>query len=291
MTDEPENRMCASAAVGSCENAEMSNDRPPRWLHWALAGLVLTLIGLEIARPLRRRTHEPKLRRDQRNAVVGGIAAATVQLFEVPVVMPLAAVVERRGWGLLPRLGLPSRLEMAASIVALDYTLYLWHVLTHRVPVLWRFHAVHHADLDMDVSTAIRFHFGELLLSVPWRATQVLVLGVRPQALAVWQTLTLMSICFHHSNARLPRTWERWLGYVLVTPRMHGIHHSRAADEVNSNWSSGLSLWDRMHGTLRVDVPQSRIDIGVDGFDDVEDVTLPRLLAAPFTAPVAVPGR
>lgn len=251
-------------------------------LRGGLFGAAAVLVTLELLRPLRRRRHEPKLRRMERNAVIGGIAAVTVQLLEQPLVLPLARAVERRRWGLLAALPLPPAMATLAALVALDYTLYLWHVLVHRVPLLWRFHAVHHADLDLDASTAIRFHFGELAVSVPWRAAQVAIIGVTPHALTLWQTLTLFSVMFHHSNVRLPAALERLVGLLLVTPRMHGIHHSQREDEANSNWSSGLSLWDRLHGTLRLDVPQDRITIGVVGYDEPSEVTVSRMLTAPF---------
>lgn len=243
------------------------------------AAVIVTCV--EIWRPLRRRQREPKATHTGRNFAVAGIAAATVQLFEQPVVMPIATLAERRGWG-LPRLGLPRWLETAVALVALDYTLYLWHVLVHKTPALWRFHAVHHVDLDLDASTALRFHFGELIASVPWRAAQVAVIGVRPETLRLWQSLTLLSVLFHHSNMRLPLRVERVLGWLLVTPRMHGIHHSTESSEMNANWSSGLSLWDRLHGTLRLDVPQDQILIGVEGFNDRRDAALERVLAQPF---------
>jgi sterol desaturase/sphingolipid hydroxylase (fatty acid hydroxylase superfamily) len=124
-------------------------------------------------------------------------------------------------------------------------------VLTHRVPLLWRFHLVHHVDLDLDASTALRFHFGELLFSVPWRAAQVIVIGVSPTSYLVWQGLVFFSILFHHSNVALPIKLERWVVRFVVTPRMHGIHHSVVRGETDANWSSGLALWDWLHGTFR----------------------------------------
>ena len=108
-----------------------------------------------------------------------------------------------------------------APVIMMDYTLYCWHVLIHRVPALWRFHAVHHVDLDMDASTALRFHFGEMAMSVPYRAAQVAMIGVSPRALSIWQALLFLSVMFHHSNVRLPRSFERWLVRFIVTPRMH----------------------------------------------------------------------
>src|SRR6185295_3873165 len=132
-----------------------------------------------------------------------------------------AAAVERRRIGLVPALGLPAWIGVALAVVLLDYTLYLWHVLTHRVPFLWRFHLVHHVDLDLDASTALRFHFAELVISVPFRAAQILLIGVSPLAFSVWQTLLMLSILFHHSNVRLPVEVERRLNLLFVTPRMH----------------------------------------------------------------------
>jgi sterol desaturase/sphingolipid hydroxylase (fatty acid hydroxylase superfamily) len=252
-----------------------------RLLRGLLVALAVTLMCVEAARPLRRRQRESRLRRVPRNAVIGGLGAVAVQLCEQPIVLPLARQVERRRWGVLAQLDLPAPLKTVLALVALDYTLYLWHIIVHRIPWLWRFHRVHHADLDLDASTAIRFHFGELIASVPWRAAQVALIGVDARTLQLWQTLTLMSVTFHHSNVRLPRHVERRLAYLLVTPRMHGIHHSRVADEMDSNWSSGLSVWDRLHGTMRQDIPDDAIEVGVDAFDDPSRVSLARMLVEP----------
>jgi sterol desaturase/sphingolipid hydroxylase (fatty acid hydroxylase superfamily) len=247
-----------------------------------LIGAAALLTCFEVLRPLRRPRREARIRHTGRNLAVAGLAAAAVQLVEQPIVMPVARLAERHRWGIVPRMRLPRWLETAVALIALDYTLYLWHVLVHRSPALWRFHAVHHVDLDLDASTAVRFHFGELLASVPWRAAQVALIGVGPRTLTLWQSLTLLSVLFHHSNVRLPRSIERGLGYVFVTPRMHGIHHSSESSEMNANWSSGLSVWDRIHGTLRLDVPQDRIRIGVPGYQDEKDVTLERIVTQPF---------
>ena len=254
----------------------------PGWL-----GAVLTLatygalVWLENRRPLRRAV-ESKLRRNARNLAVATISAVSLQLAEQPFVRPLARRVEKQRIGLLKLFALPAWLEVALAIALLDYTLYLWHVLTHRVPFLWRFHQVHHVDLVMDASTALRFHFAELLLSVPYRFAQVLLIGVCPLALSMWQTGLLVEIIFHHSNVELPPALEALLGKLIVTPRLHGIHHSIVEDEVNSNWSSGLTIWDWLHRTLRTDVPQSAITIGVPAFLDPSEVELGEVLEMPF---------
>lgn len=241
------------------------------------------LLWLERRLPLRR-TVEPGLRHDGRNLAVAASAALSLRLAEQPIIGPLAALVERRGWGLVRRFSLPSWMETALALILMDYTLYLWHVMTHRVSWLWRFHLVHHADLDLDASTGLRFHFGELVISVGWRAAQVLSIGVGPGTLSIWQTAVLLSVLFHHSNVRLPVEAERWLNRLVVTPRMHGIHHSLIREETNSNWSSGLTVWDWLHGTLRLNVPQEEIIIGLPAYREPSEVSLEKILWMPFGA-------
>jgi sterol desaturase/sphingolipid hydroxylase (fatty acid hydroxylase superfamily) len=229
-----------------------------------------------------RRSVEPKLRREARNVCVAGLSAVVVALAERPLIQPLALWVEQRNWGLVRLLSLPLWLEVTVALVLMDYAFYVWHVLMHRVPFLWRMHLVHHVDLDLDASTALRFHFTEMLASIPWRAGQVALIGLTPFSFSVWQCIFLLSILFHHCNVELPISWERWLNKVIVTPRMHGIHHSIVERETNSNWSSGLTLWDWLHGTLRLNVPQAEVTVGVPAFQEPKAVTLPRILAMPF---------
>jgi sterol desaturase/sphingolipid hydroxylase (fatty acid hydroxylase superfamily) len=258
--------------------------RIPGWVSGAVVlGAFAAIAIAEARRPLRPERTEPKLRRNLRNLAVAGLSAATLQLLERPVVEPLSRLVERRRWGLLKQVPLSGWLETALAILLMDYTLYLWHVATHRSEALWRFHKVHHVDLDMDASTALRFHFAEMAISVPYRAAQVALIGVAPRPLSIWQTLLFVSILFHHSDLRLPPAVERRLVNFVVTPRMHGIHHSIIEAETNSNWSSGFTIWDRLHGTLRLDLLGEDIEIGVAAYRDPADVTLPRLVEMPFT--------
>ncbi len=260
----------------------MKNGQVPAWLSGSLvAGAFGLLWFLERRRPLRREV-EPKLRRTARNLAVAGAATAALQLVERPVTQPLTALVEKHSWGLLKRVRLPKWMEVTLAVVLLDYTLYVWHVLTHRVPFLWRFHVTHHADLDLDASTGLRFHFGELSLSTGWRAGQIVLIGVSPLSLSIWQTFLLLSILFHHSNVQLPIEVERKLNRLFVTPRMHGIHHSNIREETNANWSSGLTVWDWLHGTLRLNVPQERITIGVPAYREPKEVELFEVLKMPF---------
>jgi len=240
------------------------------------------ILWCEWRRPLRPTLAKSKGVHGARNLAVAAVAGAAVQFAELPVALPLADLVTERRWGLLGFFGLPAWLELPLAVLALDYTLYWWHVATHRVPLLWRFHLPHHADLDMDASTALRFHFGEILFSVAWRAAQIVVIGVSPLSFSVWQTGLVAAILFHHSNIRFSPETERRLSRFVVTPGMHAIHHSDVRDETDSNWSSGFSIWDRLHGTYRLDVPQDGITIGVPAYRDPGDVTLPRVLTMPF---------
>ena len=265
--------------------------RPPRSPGWraaraALAGvataaIVLGLFVAEKRRPLRRAT-QPEPVRTLRNAVLGATSLAAVALVQTPFVAPLTDRVARSRIGLAQRLPLPAWARDAAAFLLLDYTIYAWHVLTHRVPWLWRFHVVHHIDLDMDTTTALRFHALDMALSAPWRAAQIVACGASPRAFALWQRFFFVSVVFHHANLRLPLALERRLVRVFTTPRMHGIHHSMVPQETGSNWSSGLSVWDWLHGTARVDVPQDCITIGVPAYADAASQRLGTALVLPF---------
>jgi sterol desaturase/sphingolipid hydroxylase (fatty acid hydroxylase superfamily) len=263
-----------------------------RW-GWVAFGVALgALFVAERRRPLRR-SKEPGPERVARNLTIGLLAGATTAASEFPVIAPVQALAERGRWGLLRRLPLPRPLRVVLGFLLLDYTLYLWHRLNHHAPFLWRFHAVHHIDLDLDSTTGLRFHAGELAMAALFRAAQVLLIGVDRDTLRLWQQLLVASVVFHHSNLELPPELERQLNACIVTPRMHGIHHSTRPDETNSNYASLLSWWDRMHRSLRLEVPQAAVTIGVEGFLQPEDVTLQRSLALPFRNEprLLIPGR
>ena len=257
-------------------------------ISWVTPGVVITtlvvLTLLEHWHPLRA-VVEPRSRHLGRNAVLTALGFPVVGLLQAPLLAQLLVWTQQQGIGLLRLVEVPPALAVAASILLLDYTLWHWHWLTHRVPWLWRFHLVHHVDRDLDASTALRFHAGELVLSIPYRAAQIVVLGVDPAGYLVWQVLLFVSILFHHSNLRLPVGLERALVTVIVTPRMHGIHHSDWESETNSNWSSLLSVWDYLHGTARLNVPQSAVRVGVPAYRERAAVALGRVLCLPFQRP------
>ena len=190
-------------------------------------------------------------------------------------------MVERRRIGILNQIHLPRLVYLVSAVALMDYTLYIWHALVHRLPFLWRFHEVHHADLDMDMTTSNRFHFGELAISILWRAMQVCVIGINPLALRIWQSILTLSIVFHHANIRIPGSLDEKLSRFIVTPKLHEVHHSVLVHQTNSNFSSGLTLWDRLHGTYRAHPNQATV-IGNPRCLSVDQVGLTQMLALPF---------
>jgi sterol desaturase/sphingolipid hydroxylase (fatty acid hydroxylase superfamily) len=258
-----------------------------RWVAFGVAVGVLAVA--ERLRPLRRAT-EPGPERVARNLTIALLAGLTTAASELPVVAPAHRLAERRQLGLLRWLRAPRGIRIVLGFLLLDYTLYVWHRLNHRAPWLWRFHAVHHIDRDLDSTTGLRFHFGELALSAGFRAVQILLIGVDRDTMAAWQRLLLASVVFHHSNLALPVALEARLNQLLVTPRMHGIHHSIRGPEMNSNFSSLLPWWDWLHRSFRADVPQDTITIGVEAYLAPDAVTLTRSLRLPFLPEVSGPS-
>jgi len=197
----------------------------------------------------------------------------------------MAAFAAERGWGLLNYTALPHWLAIFVSIVALDFVVWLQHVMVHAIPVLWRLHRVHHADPDYDLTTGARFHPLEILLSMLIKFAAIVVLGPPVVAVILFEVLLNATAMFNHGNVRLPSMADRILRWLVVTPDMHRVHHSVEDDETNSNFGFNLPWWDRLFGTYR-DQPRSGhvgMTIGIHGYNERRDVTwLPGLLALPF---------
>ncbi|UUO05053.1 sterol desaturase family protein [Blastopirellula sp. J2-11] len=245
-----------------------------------LAGILAGLFVVERLLPLRRQTRS-FWRRLLVNLVVSGLALLVAAL----VVQPAASWMmgsDGSPLGLLQWGEVPVWLDIVAGFLLLDLSFYYWHRLNHRIGFLWRFHNVHHIDPDMDVSTAFRFHFGEVAFSALFRVVQVTLIGMSIEAYLIYEFVFTANTMFHHSNVRLPIHVERWLNLCLVTPRMHGIHHSQIEQETNSNYSVVLPWWDRLHRSLRLNVSQDEIKIGVPGYSQPEDNTLWSLFLMPF---------
>ena len=246
-----------------------------------LAAAALALFLAERRWPARARS-EPGVRRLARNLTLGAMSIMAVALVQTPLTQPLAEQAQRRRRGLVQRLPLPAWARDGLAFLLMDYSIYLWHVATHRNPLLWRFHLVHHLDLDLDSTTGLRFHAADMAISVPYRALQVAAIGTGPRALRLGQGWFFLSVLFHHSNVRLPEKAERLLARLVTTPGMHGVHHSAAREATHSNWSSGLSVWDHLHGTFRSPMPRQTLPIGVPAYRAPEDVRLAPSLALPF---------
>lgn len=246
-----------------------------------VSGLFGAFFLIEKIAPLRKPV-APKIKRVVRNFSHAAISLMTVRFLSLPLLIRIATFVSKQELGLLGILKLTWIVETAIALIALDYTLYFWHRLNHSLPFLWRFHGVHHIDLDLDVSTAVRFHFGELLLSVFYRAAQIALLGVDPIQLALFETSVVTFAQFHHANIRLPLKLDKFLSTVLITPRIHGIHHSMVRTETDSNFGTVFSLWDRFHRTKQSAVPQEMIRIGVPSYASPDDQSFLQTLTMPF---------
>ncbi|HEY7216392.1 MAG TPA: sterol desaturase family protein [Thermoanaerobaculia bacterium] len=252
----------------------------PRSLLLILGAAFLMLFLLERLFPLRRRTCSILLRLAA-NLIVAALAFGTAAVTVRPVVLALLGWTEARGFGLVHLLPFPAG-RAVLGFLLMDLSFYYWHRINHRWPFLWRFHNVHHIDPDLDVSTSFRFHFGEVMLSVAFRVIQVTISGVSFWTYGVYELAFQLNTLFHHSNLRLPIAVERPLNRLLVTPRMHGIHHSQVHRETDSNFSVVLSWWDRLHGTLRLNVPREAIAIGVPAYTLPGDGRLWHALTLPF---------
>ena len=246
---------------------------------------ILAIIGLlflaEQLLPLRTR-RKPLLHRLSVNGFLSLLTLFTALSVVRPVTLSTLSWAKINGFGLLQYLSFPAWMEAILGFLLLDLSFYYWHRLNHRIPFLWRFHNVHHFDPDMDVSTGFRFHFVEVALSALFRALQMIAVGPTISLFLLYESVFQVVTYFHHSNLRLYGKLDRAMNFFMVTPCMHGIHHSDFQKETNSNYSVICSLWDRLHGTFRQQIPQSEIVIGVPGYSLDRDNRLPAVLLAPF---------
>jgi sterol desaturase/sphingolipid hydroxylase (fatty acid hydroxylase superfamily) len=258
------------------------------------AGVFVVMALLEFAMP-KRDLSAPKARRWFTNLAIVGVDSLLVRLMDwLPrllgnVIIPLAAVAtaiwaEGRGIGLFNWLALPAWFEVIAAVVIFDFAIWLQHVASHKIPALWGFHQVHHADRDIDVTTAIRFHPVEIGLSMLYKMVWVVVLGPAPLAVLLFEVILNAGAMFSHANVALPGGLDRLLRQVVVTPDMHRVHHSIIRREHDSNYGFNLSIWDRLFGTY-IDQPKDGhqgMTIGLAPYQNEAPTTIRWSLLVPF---------
>ncbi|MDN5863071.1 MAG: sterol desaturase family protein [Salinisphaera sp.] len=219
----------------------------------------------------------------------GNLGVVVIDSLVVRLLLPTAAVgvalaADAGGWGLFHALAVPAWLAVIAGVLLLDLTIYLQHVLFHAVPALWRLHRMHHADLDFDVTTGVRFHPVEILLSLLLKLAVVAALGAPALAVLLFEVLLNATSLFNHGNIRMPVQVDRVLRWFLVTPHMHRVHHSIRPHETNSNFGFNLPWWDRLFGTYRARPAdgQRGMTIGIAQFRNPRELRLHRMLIQPL---------
>ena len=254
----------------------------------AFLGVLAVMAAWELAAP-RRRQEIPRMIRWTNNLALVVIDTVLLRLTFPILAVGLAALAETRGWGLLNILGAPGWIGVPASVVLLDLVIYLQHVMFHAVPGLWRLHRMHHADLAFDVTTGLRFHPVEILLSMAIKLGVVLALGPPVLAVLIFEVALNATAMFNHSNIRLPARVDRILRLVVVTPDMHRVHHSIRPEETNSNFGFNLPWWDRVLGTYRAQpaAGHEAMPIGIEQFRTWRDLWLDRMLVQPLKGPAS----
>jgi sterol desaturase/sphingolipid hydroxylase (fatty acid hydroxylase superfamily) len=268
--------------------------QPPALLGFEPAIRIAAFAGVFAAMALwERRAPRRPLTIGRRTRWPSNLGIVALDTLVLRLLFPTAAVGiallgEAAGWGLLHQLGISGWPAVLLAFVALDLAVYLQHVLFHAVPVLWRLHRMHHADLDFDVTTGVRFHPVEIVISMGWKLAIVVALGAPASAVLAFEVLLNATAMFNHGNVRIPERLDRWLRRLVVTPDMHRVHHSIVPAETNSNFGFNLPWWDRLLGTYRAQpaAGHAAMTIGLEAFRDPAELRLDRMLLQPFRAPV-----
>jgi sterol desaturase/sphingolipid hydroxylase (fatty acid hydroxylase superfamily) len=252
--------------------------------------LIFALVALwELLAPRRGLTTSKKVRWIS-NLGITFMNPLLVRLLFPVLAVNMAVKAQQRGWGLLNNFDLPYWLDIVVGIMVLDLVIYLQHVMFHAIPILWRLHMVHHADLDYDLTTGLRFHPIEIILSMGIKLSVVVIFGLPAAAVLIFEVILNAAAMFNHGNIRLPLKIDRILRYFIVTPDMHRVHHSVIIRETNSNYGFNLPWWDRLFGTYCDQPAKGHADmtIGLTQFRDSGKLSLPWLLILPF---IGNPGR
>ena len=244
----------------------------------------LTLVALWEIRSPRRRSGYSKSVRWFNNLAIVALNTLVVRLVFPVMSVGVALYAEQQQWGLLSYLQYPGWVTFLLALLLLDLAIYLQHLMFHAVPLFWRFHRMHHTDLDYDVTTGARFHPLEIIVSMLIKMAVVVVIGPPAAAVVVFEVLLNITAMFNHGNICIPPAIDRWLRWLVVTPDMHRVHHSVIREETDSNYGFNLPWWDRLLGTYRAQ-PKSghtEMTIGLRDFRDPADLRLHRMLIQPF---------
>ncbi len=252
-------------------------------------GVLAAMAIWELAAP-RRRQEIPRLIRWTNNLALVVVDTVILRLAFPILAVGLAVMAEDRGWGLFNIIiSVPGWVAVLVSVIVLDLVIYLQHVMFHAVPALWRLHRMHHADLEFDVTTGLRFHPVEILLSMGIKLAIVVALGPPAVAVLIFEVLLNATAMFNHSNIRLPLAVDRVLRLIVVTPDMHRVHHSIRPEETNSNFGFNLPWWDRLLGTYKAQPKAGHegMTIGIEQFRTRRDLRLDRMLIQPVKGPAS----
>lgn len=240
------------------------------------------------ARVLPRRTHA------LHNLALVAVGSVVMRLLLPAGALGVALFAETKGFGVLHQVAWPAWLEFIGALLALDLALWAQHVASHRVPLFWRLHKVHHADLDLDATSGVRFHPLEILLSLAWKAALIVALGVPPAAVVLFEVILNGMAVFNHANVRLPHAVDALLRKLLVTPDVHRVHHSVLSEETNSNFGFNLVIWDHLFGTYRAEPRDGQVMLRIGLTETRDPRTVARLLGMlwlPFQRRPAAPSR
>jgi len=251
-------------------------------------GILVAMMLWELAAP-RRRQEIPRVVRWSNNLGLVVLDTVILRLTFPILAVGLAVIGAERGWGLFNNIDAPGWVAILVSVLVLDLAIYLQHVLFHAVPGLWRLHRMHHADLEFDATTGLRFHPVEIVMSMAIKLAVVAALGAPAVAVLIFEVLLNGTALFNHANIDLPRRVDRWLRLIVVTPDMHRVHHSTDPRETNSNYGFNLPWWDRLLGTYVAQPAKGHdgMEIGIEQFRTRRDLWLDRMLVQPLRGPAS----
>src|SRR5713101_3939899 len=252
----------------------------------AFVAVLLAMAAWETLAP-RRKLTVGRVTRWPSNIGVVMVNTALLRLILPAGAVGFAFFCSAHGWGFFNAMHVPIWLTILPSVVILDFVIYLQHVMFHAVPVLWRVHRMHHVDLDFDVTTGLRFHPIEIVLSLLIKLGVVAALGASAVGVLIFEVLLNATSLFNHGNISLPQQIDRWLRWIVVTPDMHRVHHSIVVEETNSNFGFNLPWWDRLLGTYRAQpaAGHESMTIGIEQFRDPKELRLDRMLTHPLRSP------